>query len=104
MDLITGGLYQGQDNFIKENYKSSLELYSFVRSELVKGLDEDAIASLVLSKEVEAVNALEIGAGMIPVETFERDLREVYGRIVCRLSKEANKVIRMICGIAVVIK
>lgn len=104
MDLITGGLYQGQDNYIKENYKNSLELYSFVRNQFMKKLDEEEIVALVLSQNVEVINALEIGAGMIPVDSFERDFREVYGRIVCRLSMKANKVIRMVCGIAVVIK
>ena len=106
MDLITGGLYQGQENYIKENYKSSFELLPFVCEYLKAGEDETGILDKVFekTKEAEAVLAVEIGAGMIPVDPLERELREIYGRTVCELSKRADRVIRMVCGLTVVIK
>lgn len=106
MDLVTGGLYQGQEKYIEDNYKSCFELLGFVKGELRKGSSEEDIVSLVFSNvnQVEVVNAPEIGAGLIPVDKFERELREVYGRVVCRLSEKAERVIRMVCAIPTVIK
>ena len=46
----------------------------------------------------------EIGSGIIPMDGFEREYREVHGRICCRLAQEADAVIRVVCGIGTWIK
>ncbi len=46
----------------------------------------------------------EIGCGIVPLSKEERDYREIYGRLMCYLTKESEKVTRMICGISQVIK
>lgn len=106
MDLITGGLYQGQDKYIKENYNDSFELYPFVEEEYKKRVSEEDIISkaLLKAKNCEAVNALEIGAGMIPISKEERNFREIYGRVVCSVADESDKVVRILCGLPTVIK
>lgn len=46
----------------------------------------------------------EIGCGIIPLDAFEREYREVYGRMMCRIAQHAKKVTRIICGVHQVIK
>jgi len=46
----------------------------------------------------------EIGNGIVPIDKFEREYRERTGRILVRLAKEADEVIRVICGIGQKIK
>lgn len=46
----------------------------------------------------------EIGCGIVPLSKEERDYREIYGRLMCCLTREAERVTRIICGISQVIK
>lgn len=46
----------------------------------------------------------EIGMGVIPIQKAEREYREIYGRVMCLLTKRAQKVVRIVCGIDQVIK
>ena len=41
----------------------------------------------------------ELGCGIVPVDAFDREWREVTGRICCELAKRAQAVYRMTCGI-----
>ncbi|MBQ3078661.1 MAG: bifunctional adenosylcobinamide kinase/adenosylcobinamide-phosphate guanylyltransferase [Clostridia bacterium] len=52
----------------------------------------------------DVVIACEIGLGIIPLDKNERMLREAAGRMTNRLAKRADKVIRMVCGIPLVLK
>lgn len=46
----------------------------------------------------------QVGGGVIPVDEYERQWRELTGRIMCRLAAGADHVERIICGIGQVIK
>ena len=46
----------------------------------------------------------EVGSGIVPVERAERVAREQTGRLVNLLAAEATLVVRMACGIPVVLK
>ena len=46
----------------------------------------------------------EIGNGIVPVDAFEREYRERTGRILVNLAKQADEVVRVICGIGQKIK
>lgn len=46
----------------------------------------------------------EIGNGIVPMDAFEREYREQTGRILIELAKEAEEVIRVLCGIGQKIK
>ena len=41
----------------------------------------------------------EIGYGIVPVDAFERQYRELAGRIGCQLAAEADEVWRVVAGI-----
>ncbi|MBQ9032286.1 MAG: bifunctional adenosylcobinamide kinase/adenosylcobinamide-phosphate guanylyltransferase [Parasporobacterium sp.] len=46
----------------------------------------------------------EVGNGIIPLSREDRDYRERVGRILCLLAKEADEVVRVICGLAQILK
>ena len=54
--------------------------------------------------EKEVVITCEVGSGVIPLERAERDGREAAGRLAVRLAQKAEKVVRLVSGIPVVIK
>lgn len=56
-----------------------------------------------LSKK-EVVVCDEVGSGIIPISREQREAREATGRLCNRLATVANKVVRLVCGIPVVIK
>jgi len=56
----------------------------------------------LLKKEV--VICSEVGSGIIPVDDTERKAREATGRLCNRLAQAAERVVRLVFGIPVVIK
>ena len=56
----------------------------------------------LLSKEVVVCN--EVGSGIVPLSARERQAREATGRLCIQLAARASRVVRLVCGIPVVIK
>ena len=52
----------------------------------------------------EVVIATEVGGGVVPVDPEERAAREAAGRLACLLAQRADAVVRVFCGIPVVLK
>lgn len=52
----------------------------------------------------EVVIATEVGSGVVPADPEERAAREAAGRLNCLLAQRADTVVRVFCGIPVVIK
>ena len=52
----------------------------------------------------EAVACCEIGSGVIPLHYEQRRIREATGRLCVQLAAHADKVVRMVAGIPIVIK
>ena len=50
------------------------------------------------------VTCSEVGAGIVPLDARERAWREAVGRMSCELASQAGTVVRMVCGIPVVLK
>ena len=79
-----------------------------VRRFLEDGQEESAIQNFV--RKIFAQNpdiwivCDEVGMGIVPIDVFERQYREAVGRCLCELAREADQVIRIICGIGVNIK
>ena len=62
----------------------------------------DALAEKLSRYEV--VIATEIGGGVVPMDAGERAAREAAGRLNCLLAERATAVIRVFCGIPLLIK
>ena len=52
----------------------------------------------------DAVISTETGGGVVPVDAAERQAREAAGRLNCLLAERATAVVRVFCGIPLVIK
>ena len=52
----------------------------------------------------EVISCCEVGNGIVPTDPVERAWRELVGRTVNILARRADCVVRMVCGIPVVLK
>ena len=64
--------------------------------------DKDVWLERLRDKAVIICN--EVGSGVVPMEKRQRAAREETGRICTRLAAEAETVVRMVCGIPMVLK
>jgi adenosyl cobinamide kinase/adenosyl cobinamide phosphate guanylyltransferase len=126
MWLITGGAFQGklsyalnQTGIQAENVVdgSTCENQDLLEKPLVNHFHLWIYRMLQDGKDInEAVNQIlqrnpnivivvdELGCGIIPMGAFDRDYREITGRVCCRLAENAKEVHRVICGIGMVLK
>lgn len=109
MILIIGGASQGKTAYAKEhyskNYKIIEEYHKQVERELKNGLNPlEEAEKLLDTEESLVIISNELGYGLVPMDKFEREYRETNGRVNCYLAKQAEKVIRIICGIGTQIK
>lgn len=126
MRLITGGAYQGKlsyalnltgiksDEVIEGNTCELHELFVkpmvnhfhlWIYRMLRDGTDMDEAVDLILQRNPDIVIIVdELGCGIVPVEAFDRNYREMTGRVCCRLAENALQVHRVICGIGMEIK
>ncbi len=113
MVLIVGGAYQGKGDFAlelsggkKENVL--LNIHERIEALFKKGYSREEIESAILAEatgEKEMIlTADEIGCGIVPLDEKLRECREITGRILCVVAKEAGEVYRMTAGIPVKIK
>ncbi|NLK98895.1 bifunctional adenosylcobinamide kinase/adenosylcobinamide-phosphate guanylyltransferase [Defluviitalea saccharophila] len=130
MKLVIGGYAQGKLNYVlqessEDNYEvfdgsipDEMQLqkvqgrnivinhfHSWVRECLANGgnPEEEIFAFLEKNPEVIIISD-EIGNGIVPADSFEREYRERTGRILVNLANQADEVVRVICGIGQKIK
>lgn len=129
MILVIGGRYQGKEAFAREKAAIGedaymlcadgrkdelkkalsaplvLHLEGFIRQLMERGEDpEDFFCRLLEKNGGAVVTADEIGSGIVPVDPFDREYREVYGRLCQRAAAESEAVYRVVCGIGMRIK
>ena len=107
MILITGPLYSG-----KREYACALlgcgpeELAGRavwdVQDRAADCADLNALADELARFEV--VIATEVGGGVVPVDPAQRAAREAAGRLSCLLAQRAQRVVRVLCGLPLVLK
>ncbi len=122
MIMITGGAFQGKREFAKKQfgiaesdiiYGGKCELpqlanahficnYELVIKQIMAENNDPLAFTEKLDCEIVIMN--EIGCGIIPLEKSEREWREMTGRAGCILADRSEKVYRVCCGIATLIK
>ena len=107
MIFITGPLWSGKRDF-------ACRLLGCTREELaaravwdVQALaagcrDLEALADRLAAHE--AVILTEEGGGVIPADPAQRAAREAAGRLACLLAERAGCVVRVFCGLPLVLK
>jgi adenosyl cobinamide kinase/adenosyl cobinamide phosphate guanylyltransferase len=126
MWLISGGAYQGKLNYAlaqtgiqaeKVIDGSSCEMNELLEKPLVnhfhlwifrmlqEGKDINEALKLILQRNPQIVIIVdELGCGIVPIEAFDRNYREITGRVCCMLAEAATEVHRVSCGIGMVLK
>lgn len=123
MMLIIGGAYEGKTEYAKavgisdicdgetagfeeiKKHKCVKNYQMLVKRQLEAGLDPLNEAKKLFDKCPDIVIiSTEIGCGIVPIEKSERIWREIVGKVCCFLAAKSEKVIRISCGIASVIK
>ena len=120
MIVVTGGVASGKKTFLEEygidltcvfdardSQASAVSLADatvvFHVEELVReGALARGVFEQLLSKQV--LTCTEVGSGVIPLTWDDRQFRERAGSLSYSLAKEADCVVRMVCGIPVVLK
>ena len=125
MILIFGGAYQGKLEFAKENFNVTEEDIFICTQEneidwskkVLCDMDQAFLRHVREGKESREVLAdhlkelkdkilivNDISQGIVPMERELRDWREMTGRAMLYISKEADEVYRVFCGLGSKIK
>ena len=104
MELVVGGKAQGKLEYVIGLYGSDVKVINNLQDIIRENMDEAAVYDMIPADSDVIVICDEIGCGLVPIDKFEREYRDLVGKICCNLAKEANKVHRVICGIGTVIK
>ena len=117
--IIIGGAFQGKTQYATKIYPElgltdgincSLDeirncvainkFHSFTRRWLLEGRTKEALlTTLEKNENLQLLISDEIGYGLVPVDDFEREYREFYGRVMTELAEQADCVERVVCGI-----
>lgn len=107
MILITGPLYSGKRDYACRLLGCGAEELNDravwdVQKLAAECADLNALADDLAQYEV--VISTEVGGGVVPTDERERADREAAGRLSCLLAQRAERVVRLFCGLPVVLK
>lgn len=112
MVLVIGGIASGKRTYVRSlgyaddqmdgSITSGRPVLCGLEETLRSGALDDVSLERLLSKEV--VICCEVGSGVVPMDAGERAWRELVGRTCAELAERAGRVVRMVCGIPVVMK
>ncbi|MBP1736200.1 MAG: hypothetical protein H6Q60_81 [Oscillospiraceae bacterium] len=122
MILMIGGAAQGKLAYTLGHYQltSSDVAYDFesagskavfyglhqaVRALLSAGGDPSAAMERALLQNPGLIVICdEVGGGVVPIDPVQREWREATGRLCCTLAAQADQVVRIFCGLPMVLK
>lgn len=124
MELIVGGAYQGKTEYARRlfpdiswadgehcsfeelcQYQGILKFHRYLERRMAAGESVADLAEILYQENSELVIVTdEIGCGIVPMDPFQREVREQTGRVCTALAGKARRVHRVICGVGTVIK
>lgn len=109
MIFVIGGAYQGKTEYVNahfgEEYQVVNQYHRIIRNQLKQGQSPMEEAKKLLQvRDRLVIISDEVGYGLVPADAFEREYRELCGRVSCYLAGEAEQVIRVVCGVGARIK
>lgn len=107
MVLLIGGAYQGKAAYARDVLGLAEDGVARVNVQALMEAPEGETAALEALCEAYADGALlleDISCGVVPVDARERALREASGRFGAYLARRAARVIRVFCGMGMVLK
>ena len=119
--LVIGGYAQGKLAYVKQQFdlfeyeqydrvlpvsgtggKNILidHLHLWVKKQLEEQNDPETALRTFLEKQTNWILISdEVGNGIVPMDTLEREYRERTGRMLITVAQQADEVIRVVCGI-----
>lgn len=80
-------------------------LHLWIKQQLAMGRNPEEQLFAFLNQHKDCILICdEIGNGIVPMEETDRNYRETTGRILIKLAKQADEVVRVLCGIGQRIK
>ena len=112
MILIIGGYAAGKRSYVRESLGYTDAQMAdgvlndlpvvFNAQDLAMTHPTETLLPALLQKDVVIVN--EMGAGVIPMEKSQRMAREAGGRLAILLAQQAERVVRIVCGLPQILK
>lgn len=97
-------LIKGIDKNIRGK-KCLIHFHLLIRQLLEQDIPvEEFLEQFWLENDIQIITSDEIGYGIVPIDAFERNYREVVGRMSCLVAQRADSVVRVVCGIGTRIK
>lgn len=97
----------GADCTLEDIYKCGgvYHFEAFLKRMMKAGKSVEGLAEVIAEKNPDIVIvSTEIGYGLVPIDSFEREYREQVGRICTNLAKHSMRVDRVVCGIGTMLK
>lgn len=126
MRMIVGGAYQGKTAYARRltgygaedfadgaicgleeifQVKGIINFHEYIRRYLEAEESWEGLAQKIAEKNPNLVIVTnELGYGVVPCDPRDRRWREAAGRICTALAMESCQVIRVVCGIGIVLK
>ncbi len=106
MILVTGPAYSGKQDYICKRLKLTDEEFKKCGIRDVERLVESEEVEALAKRlgEYDIVVMTETGGGVVPTDEGQRLNREKAGRLSCLLAKQADVVVRVVCGLPRLLK
>lgn len=105
--LITGPLFAGKTEFARTLWPDTDTFSSHVCTDaqtLASDCPDLPALADRLAGEYDIITVTEVGGGVVPVDPAQRAAREAAGRLGCLLASRADTVVRVFCGLPLVLK
>ena len=102
---VTGSMASGKREYVLNTLGIPEAEAAFEVQELLRKEPDTDVAGLVEELSgFQAITQTEVGAGVIPLAASDREWRERAGRLACLLASRAEIVVRMVCGVPIMVK
>lgn len=107
MILITGPLFAGKTEFARTLWPDPETFPDKVcidAQNLAQNCRDLSALAERLSRQYSIITVTEVGGGVVPTDPVQRAARENAGRLSCMLASRADTVVRVFCGLPLVLK
>lgn len=107
MILVTGPLFSGKTDFARSLLPAGTDFSAAVCIDvqnLAVGCTDLTALADDLAGRYAVVTITEVGGGVVPTDPAQRAAREAAGRLGCLLAARAHTVVRVFCGLPLVLK
>ena len=114
---VTGSMASGKREYVLNTLgipetEAAFEVQELLREKIDSEVQEllrekpnmDVAALAEKLSGYQAITQTEVGAGVIPLAASDREWRERAGRLACLLASRADIVVRMVCGVPIIVK